>query len=394
LRDPRYITLLGACLTQFTVIGMLFTVGLFIKPFEAEFGWSRTLVSASSALAFFMMGTLAMVGGRLNDRFGPRPVLAVAGLAYGLGFVLMSRISEPWHLLALFGTLIGVGLSTHDVVTLSTIARWFQGRRGIMSGVVKSGTALGQIAVPPTAALLIAALGWRSALVVLGLTAATLLLLAAFLMQRPPERPRSSAEIKTVLETEIKTGTPFATARRSRIFWTLCAIQFLFFPVLMSIPLHLPVHGIDLGLSAATAATLLSVIGAASIAGRLILGALTDRIGGKNAYTLALAILLTSMAALTLTTTAAPLFAVVALYGFAHGALFVVVSPTAAEYFGMRAHGAIFGTVLFFGTLGGALGPIVLGVVFDRTGSYQPAFIALTCAAALALVLARSLPRP
>ena len=84
----------------------------------------------------------------------------------------------------------------------------------------------------------------------------------------------------------------------------------------------------------------------------------------------------------------------VAVYGFAHGALFVVVSPTAAEYFGMRAHGAIFGTILFFGTLGGSVGPILTGLTFDALGSYQPAFITLALAAALGLGLARTLPKP
>ena len=71
------------------------------------------------------------------------------------------------------------------------------------------------------------------------------------------------------------------------------------------------------------------------------------------------------------------LFPVVAIYGFSHGGFFTVVSPIVAEYFGLRAHGAIFGTVLFFGTLGGSVGPILAGLAFDRTGSYQIAFAGL-----------------
>ena len=386
MKDPRYLTLFGACLTQFMVIGMLFSVGLLIKPFEAEFGWSRTMLSSATAIGFFMMGTLAMVGGRLNDRFGPRRVLSVTGLLYGLGFVLLSQISAPWQLFAIFATFVGIGLGTHDVVTLGTIARWFHRRRGIMSGVVKVGTAVGQIALPPIAGLLIAGLGWRSALIVLGIATGVLLLAAALTMRTPPAPDPTDATLKT--------GDSFADARTTRTFWTLCAIQFLFFPTMMSVPLHLAVHGIDLGLTPTTAPTLLSIIGAASIAGRLGMGALHDRIGSKNAYSACLTILAISLAGFASITTTAPLFAVVAVYGFAHGALFVVVSPTAAEYFGMRAHGAIFGTILFFGTIGGSIGPILTGLTFDRLGSYQPAFIALGLATTLALVLARTLPRP
>ncbi|TCS55609.1 MCP family monocarboxylic acid transporter-like MFS transporter 13 [Primorskyibacter sedentarius] len=386
---PRYIVLFGACLTQFTVIGMLFSFGLFLPSFEAELGWSRTFLSTCSALAFFMMGVLAMLGGRLSDALGPRIVLACTGTLYGLGFILMSQITSQLQLLVIFGTLIGLGLSSHDVVTLSTVARWFPRRRGIMSGVVKVGTAVGQIALPPVAALLIVAYGWREALLMLGITASVLLLIAALSMQRPPAPAAGTSNIIS--------GASFAEARRgpgARVFWTLCATQFLFFPALMSVPLHLAVHGMDLGMTQTLAATMLSVIGAASIAGRLIMGGLVDRLGGKMAYTICLLVLLTSLAALTLTTAHVGLFIVVAIYGFGHGALFVVVSPTVAEYFGMRAHGAIFGTVLFFGTLGGSVGPILTGWVFDGFGSYTPAFMTLALSAAIALVLVRTLPRP
>ncbi len=385
--NPRYIVLLGACLTQFTVIGMLFSFGLFLPSFEAELGWSRTFLSTCSALAFFVMGVLAMPGGRLSDALGPRIVLACTGTLYGIGFVLMSLVTAQWQLLVIFGTLIGLGLSSHDVVTLSTIARWFPRRRGIMSGVVKVGTAIGQIALPPIAALLIVAYGWRTALFVLGITASVLLLIAALSMRRPPAPVAGTSSLVT--------GASFAEARQgpgARVFWTFCATQFLFFPTLMSVPLHLAVHVMDLGMTQTLAATMLSVIGAASIAGRLIMGALVDRIGGKMAYTICLQVLLVSLVALILTTAHGWLFVVVAVYGFGHGALFVVVSPTVAEYFGMRAHGAIFGTVLFFGTLGGSVGPILTGWLFDNFGSYTPAFITLAVSAAIALVLVRTLP--
>ena len=125
------------------------------------------------------------------------------------------------------------------------------------------------------------------------------------------------------------------------------------------------------------AATLLTVIGGASILGRLTIGTFADRIGGRNAYVLCLVPLVTSLLMLMVADTYALLFAVVALYGVAHGGLFVVVAPTVAEFFGTRAHGAIFGGILFFGTIGGAIGPTMAGRVFDVTGSYEYAFATL-----------------
>ena len=111
----------------------------------------------------------------------------------------------------------------------------------------------------------------------------------------------------------------------------------------MTVPLHIAMHGMDLGLTHTTAATLLTVIGGASIAGRLTVGASVDRIGGRNAYVLCFVPLLIGLLSLLVVETPWLLFPAVAVYGFAHGGFFTVVSPTVAELFGIRAHGAIFG---------------------------------------------------
>ena len=392
MRDSRYLVVLGAGLTQFMIIGLLFSYGIFFKAFEDEFGWSRTLLSACTALAIFIMGVLAIFSGRMNDRFGPRRVLCVSGLLYGAGFVMLSRVEASWQLFAIFGTVLAVGLSAHDVVTLSTIARWFERRRGVMSGIVKVGTACGQILLPPIAAGLITWLGWRDALVVLGVAAGIVLFAAAMLMQRPPKEGNVSD--KLLIDGLGSFGASFAQARSSLIFWTICAIQLLFFPALMTIPLHLAVHGMDLGLSQGAAAGLLSVIGAASIAGRLVVGALFDRIGGRNVYVVCLLILMGTLSGFALIEALGLLYLITALYGFCHGGLFVVVSPTVASYFGMRAHGTIFGAVLFFGTVGGSIGPVLTGLAFDHFTSYAPAFLTLAASAAVAFVLALTLPVP
>ena len=384
--DPRYPVVFGACLTQFTIVGLMFSIGLFFDIFEEELGWSRTILSGSTSLAFLVMGMLAYFVGRLGDRYGPTVVLATTGLLYGVGYALISIVGEPWQLVVLFGICIGLGLSTHDVVTLSTIARWFEGRRGMMTGVVKVGTATGQMVLPPLVALLMAVVGWRYAALAMGYAGAALLLIAAFSMRSPPE---SRASVRPAE----RHGPESVNVRRSRAFWTLCAAQFLFFPSLVTVPLHIAVHGIDLGMARTTAAVLLTVIGGSSIVGRLTVGTFVDRIGGRNAYVLSLVPLVAGLLALLVVETHGLLFAAVALYGFAHGGLFTVVAPTVAEFFGTRTHGAIFGGIVFFGTLGAAVGPVLAGWIFDVTGSYEYAFTGLAVMGAIGLVLVISLPR-
>lgn len=384
--DQRYPVVGGAWLTQFTVIGLMFTFGLLFDVFEEEFGWQRSVLSAATALAFLMMGALAIPAGRVADRWGPRVVLAASGLLFGAGYALIGQVTQPWQLLAIFGTMIAIGMSTHDVVTLSLVARWFEKRRGIMTAVVKVGTACGQFSLPPLAAWAILEFGWQTAVAALGAGAALILFTAALVTRAPP-RPNEGEGAETA------SGKSFAEARSTPTFWRICAIQFLFFSSLMTVPVHIVPHGTDLGLDLATAATLLSVMAAASIAGRLGVGAFVDRIGGRRAYVMCFVPLILSLGGLLVFTSHAVVFAVIAVYGFAHGGFFTVVSPVVAEFFGLRAHGAIFGVVLFCGTLGGATGPILAGWVFDRTGSYDPAFLTLMIMAIVGLGLALTLPR-
>ena len=285
-------------------------------------------------------------------------------------------------------------MSTHDVVTLSTVARWFDKRRGMMTGVVKTGTAVGQVVVPPVAALIMASFGWRMAAILMGIFAAVLLFVAALLMKRPPDPEAGDHSPSRPLRSANGDGDDFRAVTKTRVFWTLCAIQFLFLPTLTTIPLHIAVHGMDLGMTAPLAAVLLSVVGASSVVGRLTIGAFSDRIGGKRGFILCFIPLIASLLALLAITTPWLLFAVIALYGFGHGGLFTIVAPTIAEFFGTRAHGAIFGAIVFFGTIGGALGPILAGRIFDVTQSYDLAFMTLAGMAVLGLMLVISLPRP
>lgn len=383
---PRYWSLFGACLTQFTIIGLLVSYGVLVKALEAEFGWSRTLLSAAASVSTVMMGFFAIAGGRLTDRFGPRVVLTATGLSYGLGYCMLAYVSAPWHLFVIFGLFIAMGLGTHDVVTLSTIARWFQARRGIMSGVVKVGTAVGQMSIPPLMAMLFAWYGWRDATLALGIGATVLLLIAAQSMSAPQVDKVDGGDAPA------QVGVSFEDAKRGRIFWTMCVMQLLFFPTMMTVPLHIVPHGMDLGMTAPAAAVLITSMGAASVVGRLAIGAFADRIGGRNAYVLCLVPVIMALCLLIVVRDPWMILAVMALYGFGHGGLFTVVSPTVAEMFGMRAHGAIFGVVLFCGTIGGAIGPVVAGWVFDVTGGYDLAFGGLAALAGLCLVLGLTLP--
>lgn len=384
--EPRLKVVAASFLIQGVVIGCMFAYGVFLTVLEKDLGWSRTLLSASSSIAFLVMGLFAIVAGRLNDRYGPRWVLMFSGLATGLGYFLLSQMYEPWQLLLGFGLLAGLGLATHDVVTLSTVASWYHQRRGLMTGIVKTGTACGQLLVPMLATALIIALGWRSAFMVLAFGSAVLLVLAAQWMIKRPQTEQSAAAGESNDH-----GLDFQTARQSRLLWRLCVIQFCFFCSLMTVPVHIVAHGLDLGLSVQSAALVLSLIGGFSILGRLTVGGLFDRLGGRVAMMCCLVLLVGSLVLLLWIDTPSMLYGFAPFYGAAHGGLFTVVSPTVAEFFGLRAHGSIFGVILFFGALGGAAGPVMAGLVHDSQGAYLYAFVLLLMLNVVALFLSATL---
>ena len=314
------------------------------------------------------------------------------GLSHKFWDALLSRVQAPWELFLFYGVLAGMGYSAHDVVTLSTVARWFVRRRGAMTGFAKVGTGVGQLLVPVIAAMLIAAYGWRSAAFFIGTASLLIMVVAAQLMRRDP---RSVGQYPDGIETAIgrvpvdsrETGMTLAEAGVTRQFWILCGIQLTVFFCLLTIMIHIVPHATDQGIAAPMAATILSTIGAVSIAGRLTIGTLIDRLGGKRSLRICFAVLLASFVLLQLAEATWMLFLFAAIYGFAHGGFFTAMSPTVAEYFGTGSHGVIFGIVLFSGTIGGAIGPLLAGSLFDMTGDYGAAFLILTGFGLLGLLL-------
>jgi len=176
-------------------------------------------------------------------------------------------------------------------------------------------------------------------------------------------------------------------AIHTRQFWMLSAIYFLFVLCTQMVIVHIYPHAVDLGIAEVVAANFLAAIGGASIAGRFIMGSAGDRIGNKLAMIITLIMLAMALLWLIVAEEIWMLFAFVALYGFAHGALFTLISPMTAELFGLSSHGVIFGTINFIGTVGGTIGPVMAGYIFDITRSYQLDFIIIAIAGIIATVL-------
>jgi len=372
-------------------IGTYVSYGVFFNSLASEFGWSRAVISSASSIAFFLMGLFGIFVGRLNDKIGPRNVMAVTGLLFGLGHLFMSGLGAVWQLYLFYGIIIGIGLSSIDVIALSTTARWFVKKRGIMTGIVKVGTGAGQFIIPLVASMLITSYGWRTSYIIIGVgVLISLFAIAQFLRRDPsqisplPDCENNVSGSKPGLAVE---GLSLGDTVRTRQFWTICAVNLAIVFCFLTIIVHIVPHAQDLKISATRAATILSTIGGVSMAGRFITGIAIDRIGSKRAIILCFILLITGLLWLQIAKELWMLYAFAVIYGIAHGGYFTTMSPIVAEFFGLNAHGVLFGIVAFSGTIGGAIGPILAGYIFDVTAGYGLAFWICTLMSASGLLL-------
>ncbi|HEY82840.1 MAG TPA: MFS transporter [Dehalococcoidia bacterium] len=401
-RRPRFFygyVVAAACFAiQGIGIGTFISFGVFFKPLLNEFGWSRAAISGASSVSFLVAGLLGIFVGSLNDKFGPKLIMTITGFFFGLGYLLMSQLEALWQLYLFYGVVIGLGMSSIDVIMLSTVARWFVRRRGVMTGMVKVGTGAGQLVIPLLASVFIAAYGWRNAYIIIGAMVLVLIISIGRLLRRDPGEmgllPDGDGETVVVGENDLTGGgLSLDEARRTREFWTLCVVNLAVVYCLLTVMVHIVPHARDIGISAIKAAGILSTIGGVSMVGRLVTGIAIDRMGSKRAMMGSLLILIISFSWLLMAKELWMLYLFAVVYGLAHGGIFTVISPIVAEHFGISSHGVIFGIVVFSGTIGGAIGPLLAGHIFDLTGSYQLVFLILAALGTVSLVLT-SLLRP
>jgi len=371
--------------------GTMFSFGVFLKPLAAEFGWTRAAISGAYSLLLFVIGFLFMVTGRLNDRFGPRVVMTVCGFLLGLGYLLMSCVSAIWQLYLFYGVIVAMGMSGGLVPLSSTIAQWFVRRRGIMTGIAISGIGAGTIIMPPLASQLITSYGWRTCYLIMGIAALVLLMLAAQFLRRDPSQkgqvPYGCGEAGMKTPNIENDGLSLRQSIRTGQFWMLGFMFFGFGFALFLIIAHIVSHATDLGIAVEIAAGILAVIGVLSIAGMLSIGRASDKIGNKRSLIICFILLAVVFLWLLVARDLWMLYVFAIFFGLAYGGLIVLMSPTAAELFGLKSHGVVLGAITFIHCIGCALGALIGGWVFDVTASYDLAFIVCAILSVLALVV-------
>ncbi|KAF0122389.1 MAG: major facilitator superfamily protein [bacterium] len=410
-REPRFFygwLILGACFLTTTMVGGLFySFGIFFKPLLEEFGWSRALTSSVSMVHLWAFAFSSILLGRLIDRYGPKVVLAGSAVLIGLGYSLCSQVNSIFQLY-LFYIIAALGSGATWVLPTSTVQRWFIKRRGLTLAVVTTGIGLGALIFAPIINHLIFTYGWRKSYIILGILSWLVLTVVSTVMVLDPEKKglkpygaeesapnmakqekigHDSTKYNTMVSTAIEWG--FGEAIRTKTFWGLVVLyMFALFPIYM-LATHIVPHAIDMGISEGVAAGALGLIGATSIAGRLMGGAIAERFGWTKG--MALSCFLSGASVIH---NVWMLYVFVITYGLFYGARVPQLPGIVGFFFGSTSLASLIGLCHGLAIFGSAEAPIVAGFIYDKTGSYTVAFLIAGIASLIAGALALFLKPP
>lgn len=391
-----------------------FSFSLFYVAILNDFGWERAPTVIFFSLSGLIYGIGSPIAGFLFDRFGPRKVFSLAALLLALGAVGTSQSHEIWQFCLTYGVVLAFGVALIGFPpTVALVSNWFVRRRGTAMGIAQAGLQ-GSFLVFPLIQLLISTTGWRNTY--LWLAAAVFIIIAplsvAFLRHRPqdmgllPDNASRTEETGvtgpdegdslTADENWASQDWTLVRALKTYRFWAIfCTVttMSIYFNIVMT---HQVAYIVDTGFTAMFAASLMVIFGAMSMAGRFC-GFLPDILGREVTYTLCNAGIILAISLLMLAGTTSSvwmLYIYVAVFAFFMGLSTPTYGASVADIF----HGKHFGSIVGFADLGWGMGTFLGswlgGYIFDKFGSYIPAFaIAITMSALATVALWVASPR-
>jgi len=400
-KSPRsifygWVIVAAGCLILFLEWGFQYSYGVFFTELCTDLDWTRTMVSGAYSLGFLWHGIIYFVAGSLNDRYGPRLTLAISAVIMGLGYALMSVIEASWQLYIFYGIILGTGVGFGFLPVTSTVSRWFVKRRGMALGITMAGIGIGTLVLAPFTQFLITKFDWRTSYLILAGLVVVIVLPASRLMRLNPSEkgllPYGVGGIATASkqhDNSPSSAVDFSLkqAIRTSQFWLLSVMYGSYSFAVQMVMVHLKAYAVDFGIVEMTAVAALGLIGAGNITGRIVTGSLSDKIGRRACFFIAYLLMAVMLLWLIKARQAWQFYLFSIAFGFGHGSLVPLFPAVIGDWFGTKFHGSIFGMLGIGLGIGGAIGPLLAGYIYDTKGSYSIAiiigaivlFIALGC---------------
>lgn len=387
LRSERARVLLTACCGVFVSFAsiVVYTFGVFLKPLAETFHWSRAQVSFAFTLAALTVAAASPVLGRLLDRFPARRVVLPCTLIYGAAFASLALLTRHlWHLYAAFVILGMVGNGTTQLGYARVVSAWFDRQRGRALAAVIAGTGLGSMVFPAVAEWLISAYGWRIAYAALG---TTILVVAGPLVLLFLYEPRAAATEALPVAIERAGSSAW-----SRPFLGIAGALLLFSFATNGLNAHWAALLSDSGATAGQIGSVLSIAGLAILIAKLSTGYLLDRFHAGRVAALNLAGSALGFVLILLPFRFGTAILAATLVGIGMGTESDATPYLLTRYFGLRRFSELYGYTWCVYAVAGATGPVAMGAVFDRSGSYHQMLLISLAMVVAAAVLFAALP--
>jgi MFS family permease len=376
----------GSFLLHAVSYGARYSFGIFVQPLTMENGWSRTVISLAASINMLFFAAGGIYAGRLLDRIAPRWIATAGACVGALGFILSAFASTPLTFYLAYGLLCGLGSSwTGIVVGNSSVGKWFVRKRGLAIGLASMGVSFGTMVMTPVVGWIVKDYGWQAGFIVMGLTLLLpgVLIAQVFLGRMKPEDyglcPDGEQAVPSVncmagcKVPETTVTAPIREALRDSRFWVLSVCQGTAVMTVLMAFVHQVPYALDLGIDRIVAASSLGAIGLAGFCGQFFFGWVSDRLPDpKYSAVMGYGFMAAGLAVLLQVTTVEGLFAYALIFGFGYGCLGPILPIIASGRFGRERMGSVYGLLNFFvAGVGGALGPIVGGILYDALGSYR-----------------------
>lgn len=372
--------------------GLFYSYSAFIAPLESYLETSRAAISAAYTIYLAVYSAFAVPMGWLCDRHGPGRTMWLSAILIGGGLALCSTVTSLWQLYLLYGVVAAMGHGAIFVVPSATVSRWFVKKRGLAMGILASGLGFGLLVIPPVLQQIISTSGWRLGFITLGVTAFVLNgIVGSFIKARPEVmglRPLGENEVLPTLQSTPPHQYSLSETLRTKAYWLVYFICVLSFAAEQMVLVHIIPYSGTIGISAADASLGLSCLGIGTIIGRVVIGALSDRIGRPPALIICSSVEAVAIFTLLSVNSTPSLFLVMLLLGFGYGGWVVLNLVIMGDFFGVKSLGTIIGVYFTAGIPAGLLGPLMGGAVFDLTGSYFLAIVISGVISVVSIVLA------
>ena len=373
------------------------SISVMFKPIAVEFGWNRSTVSFAFFLQMVLFAISLTLVGRFYDRYGPKWVIIISTFFISIGYMFISFIDSLWQFLLFYGIIAAVGLGGTSVTIFAVLtSKWFEKGRGLAVSLSLSGNCMGQFVLVPVMTLFVIHYGWRISHFLIGLVMLVVnIALALLVIKGDPDdlglAPYGLQEEYVPEEQDrLKASVPsrdlrLTEAMGTRSFWLIFMFMFFCGTADFLVTTHLIAFVTDHGISPTTGGNMLAWFGLMSMVGILVAGPVSDLIGIK------IPIILVFLLRVLVLLLIVKYQDVVSLYIFAliFGFTFLVTAPLlpvlAGSLFGFSHVGLISGFIMTFHYFGGGLGAYVGGLIFDKTGSYQNAFLLFAIMSLLAV---------